>query len=177
MLSFAIFRHAIPYLLVLMLKCSILACDNDFSGFSGNVLLYPGAPIIDLKELPADEDGLRYMAVAKEPVPYDVTISLRIHVTQVPIPNENFKTVEKAISPDVLSPFEYSYDQRCNIKKGHQVYAGKFKPYIINYTTDSPTSLFQIKYITKRATLEILAWPDEGDNPYNVGNAKLTLNS
>ena len=64
---------SVRFLLLLLGFCCLLACDtNEYD--SEDDLLYPAAPIIDIKNFPSDNGVLGFIIVAREIVPYSVVV-------------------------------------------------------------------------------------------------------
>ena len=161
-----------PLLLVLL---GILACDTNLAG---DDILYPGAPIVDLEELPIQSGTFRYMVASREPVPYDIAVRIRGRYKGVYEFNAANMMVRDAFPPD--GRLEKEFTALARIKTGSQVDVREFSSIVresILITVDSPNPIREVSIsaTVTELTVEILPFISTGNEPYNVGIAKLTL--
>ena len=161
--------------LLLLVFVGILACGTNYGG---DEILYPGAPIVDLKELPMQTGIFRYMVASREPVPYDVAVRIKVGYTGVYNFNEENMIVRDAYPPDGRLGKEFT--ALAHIKTGTQVHVLEFSPIVresILVTVDSPNPIREISIsaTVSELTVQILPFHGTGNEPYNVGIAKLTL--
>ena len=107
-------------------------------------LLYPGAPIVNIKQTDFNSDTgyLKYRLEVQEPLPYNIMVKLE--QTQDPTKEAREKIDHRFLEPQ----FPVIRMQMGRSVDGNQVYVRK------------GTSL----------TVSILRWEGLGDAPYNVGS-------
>ena len=166
-------------LLLMIVPIMLSACDVSFFG---DDVQYPGAPIVDLKKLPAQGRDLRYMISARNPVPYDIEVALLVNRRGNYHFDKNNETVRMQYPSDGEFDEENLTGKR--IKTGKQVYVGSSTEHSrtdyvsknhFHYEHGYLRDKVVVRESVKEVKLEILPWVGKGDNPYNVGKSKITL--